>query len=79
MRWVRFYQDGSYYAENLDGIHWADAPIPWRWHRCHKWSRAYFDTGYVERCACGGIRVNLGPWLERNSRLHQRKRRCFAR
>ncbi len=77
--WKRFYEDGIYYAENLGGVEWADAPIPRRWHRCRAQSRAYFNTGYIERCACGAYRQNLTFWLDRNSRLRLRKRHRFAR
>lgn len=78
--WTRFYSDGIYYAEHRGGVSWYDAPVPRRWHRCRPQNRAYFAaSGYVERCACGAIRGNFGPWAERNSRLRLRKRNPFAR
>lgn len=58
------------WIEHLDGIPWYKAPIPRRWHRCKPqtkgWLR-YFTR--VQRCACGGIRMDgHHGWAERNSR-----------
>ncbi len=77
--WVQYFQDGIYFAENLGGVSWHDAPIPRRWHRCGAQSRALFSSGYVERCACGAIRANrfLGScWLERNTRRRENRFAC---
>ena len=69
-RWVRFYEseNGADYAENLDGVHWIDAPLPRRLHRCAAQSRGYFNGRLARRCACGAIAGAFGPWLNRNSR-----------
>jgi hypothetical protein len=52
---------------------WYNAPVPRRWHRCHVVTSGRISTGALyERCACGGIRRNGGPWMERNSRRRDR-------
>jgi hypothetical protein len=55
---------------NLDGVWWYEAPKPRRFHRCRVQTFGYLRSGAtVERCACGGIRMDsLGPWIDRNSR-----------
>lgn len=46
---------------------WYNLPKPRRWHRCRVVHEATMDDGvHVERCACGGIRLNHGRWMERN-------------
>ena len=47
---------------------WYDAPLPRRLHRCRPASSGNVSATFVERCACGAIRLNRGPWDERNSR-----------
>lgn len=47
---------------------WMRAPLPLRFHRCVPTTTALLITGRVERCACGGIRLDGGMWLRRNSR-----------
>lgn len=53
-----------------NGIPWYQAPRPHRWHRCQPWTAgATAELGLVERCACGGIRLDgNGPWMKRNQR-----------
>jgi hypothetical protein len=53
-----------------EGVAWYDAPVPRRWHRCIPQTLAVHGGRLVERCACGGIRIDgpRGPWMERNSR-----------
>jgi hypothetical protein len=47
---------------------WYNQPRPRRWHRCRVVHGGVLDDGVlVERCACGGIRLNGGRWMERNS------------
>jgi hypothetical protein len=54
---------------------WYNAPLPRRWHRCYVAQSGRIGTGALyERCACGGIRRNGGPWMERNSRRRGRQR-----
>lgn len=76
-RWVRFYDNGANWAENLDGVSWFGTPIPGRWHYCRSQSRGHFDGHYVRRCSCGaiasGIRPDDGTWCERNTRVRRRK------
>jgi len=60
--------DGDVEVENLDGVHWGDAPLP-RWlHRCRVQTRGWIRYSRFERCACGAIRMNGGRWGSRNSR-----------
>lgn len=65
-------EDGSTQIEELDGISWADAPIPRRWHKCAPQTKGWLNYfTQVFRCACGAIaRVDGGElyWMEKNSR-----------
>ncbi len=61
---------------NRDGILWADAPLPRRWHRCKVWTapgpNAWKDRilqGFDGRCACGAIKWE-GHWMRKNERRH---------
>lgn len=66
--------------KHRDGVSWLDAPPPRRWHRCKPQSTGPAGPGgYVERCACGAIRMPTftdpnPPWAERNSRRRRRNR-----
>lgn len=51
-------------VRNIDGVEWADAPVPPRRHSC--WPQTV-ALG-VARCACGATRAPSGMWIERNSR-----------
>jgi hypothetical protein len=56
------------YMCHLDGVSVQDAPIPGRFHRC--WPQTWSLVGlsrFVDRCPCGGVRVNGGRWMERNT------------
>lgn len=53
-----------------DGVPWALAPLPRRWHLCQVWSwgLTYYGTPYAY-CACGARRVGLaGWWKDKNRR-----------
>jgi hypothetical protein len=54
--------------EHVGGVAWHQAPIPRRWHRCRAQTYGQHGLDQIERCACGGIRLNGQVWLERNSR-----------
>ena len=45
---------------------WYNLPKPRRWHRCRAVQEAAMDGRLIERCACGGIRIDGGRWMERN-------------
>ena len=47
---------------------WFEAPLPWRWHQCRTQTCGVINSAFIERCACGAVRMNHGSWLERNSR-----------
>lgn len=61
--------DGFTHKRNL---WWHEARIPWRWHRCRPWTQGNYESSsthaYIERCACGAIRIDHGSWLDRNAR-----------
>jgi hypothetical protein len=58
------------YVEHLHGVDWDDAPQPPRRHACWPQSRAVLGGGMrAERCACGAYRDELGPWIDRNTRM----------
>ena len=81
LRWIRTYETGPDYTESIGGILWADAGLPYPWHRCEPQTRGWFGLNYVERCACGAIRDrNRGPWLDRNqTRKHRQRERREAK
>lgn len=73
--WVRTYENGIDYSESLDGVIWADAPLPRRWHRCTPQTRGWLGANYTERCACGATRLRAsGPWIYKNETRKGRKR-----
>lgn len=61
--------------ENLNGVPWHKAPLPRRWHRCQAQTRGWDMLTYIERCACGAIRLNGRGWLDRNSTRRSRRAR----
>ncbi len=51
---------------------WYRQPLPPADHQCRTAQSGAISTGaFYERCACGGISRNGGPWMERNSRRKQ--------
>lgn len=62
-------------VKNLDGVSWADAPLPRRWHRC--WAQTVcMDRGtFIARCACGAMQMNGDGWGLRNERRRRGHRR----
>lgn len=63
--------DESTEVWHLDGVAWADAPLPRRFHRCRPQTKG--TTGFfirVQRCACGAYRDNYLIWIRRNERRH---------
>lgn len=62
--------------KHLDGVVWADAPKPSRFHRCSSQTRGWdYSNGQVliiDRCACGAISLRFRGekvhWSDRNSR-----------
>lgn len=57
-----------------DGISWHEAPLPPVRHRCEAWTKGWSGLTLVERCACGGIRMDgrFGTWSEVNKRKGER-------
>lgn len=53
---------------NKDGVSWAEAPKPFFIHRCKTQTTGWIGFMQVQRCACGGSKIDDGPWIERNSR-----------
>jgi len=54
---------------NVGDVWWYEAPIPPKRHQCETHtSGTVRHVGMVQRCACGAIKVNDSPWLDRNSR-----------
>jgi hypothetical protein len=71
--WVRSYEHGTDCLESLDGIAWPDAPLPPSRHGCKAQTRGWFGMNYVERCACGAVRLSAShPWMERNATRRSR-------
>lgn len=58
---------------HVDGVAWHDAPVPRRRHRCSPQTKAWYKPfDFIERCACGALRRNGGPWIDRNERRQSR-------
>lgn len=50
---------------------WFNQPKPSRWHKCVAAESGLVGGDFVDRCACGGIRVRDrwdDKWSDRNSR-----------
>ena len=75
--WIRTYENGADFIESIDGIDWADAPLPYPWHKCWPQTRGWFGLNYTERCACGATRLDgrHGHWMEKNQTRSARKTR----
>jgi hypothetical protein len=58
------------WVKHTFGRPWWQAPLPKKWHRCKAWSIIIMPDASVERCACGGIRIDHRMWVERNQRRH---------
>lgn len=54
-------------TEHLYGVRWHEAPLPRRWHRCWAQTTGWYGVTRVERCACGGIRLDGRRWSDRNA------------
>lgn len=57
-------------VSHVGGVPWHEAPLPGLWHSCRPQSSGRFGSiDMVERCACGGARIDgKGDWLDKNSR-----------
>lgn len=60
--------DGHVKLHHKDGLGWWKAPIPKRFHRCRVQTYGYLNLTFIERCACGAMRMDGGRWMARNSR-----------
>lgn len=61
---------GSQRPVHRGGVPWDEAPLPPRWHRCYPHSGVWHHTEmetWLERCPCGGRRIEGRPWTARNS------------
>jgi hypothetical protein len=67
-------EDRSVEMEHRDGLSWWEAPVPRRLHRCKPQTRGYLNWfTFVERCACGAIRMDGSHWMDRNSTRKRRR------
>jgi len=59
-------------TRNRNGVHFSRAPLPGKHHRCEPWTTTQVTIRgrlvVSDRCACGAIRTNGGPWSGVNSR-----------
>lgn len=75
-RWVQGNKPGDVdRLEHINGVTWNMAPVPVRWHFCTAWTRGWtglYDLRYIERCACGAIRLDgqgrPTVWANKNTR-----------
>lgn len=73
MSYVIVQRAAGFRLEHWDGIPWHEAPLPRRWHRCKAWTRGCVSIfTYVERCACGSIRLDRLVWIEKNQRRKEK-------
>lgn len=57
------------------GVWWHEAPLPRRWHRCRPQTVGWVNLfTWVERCACGAIKVDNGVWHNKNQTRKAQKR-----
>lgn len=50
--------------EHLNGVPWEEAPRPRRFHRHWAQTRGVADLRMIERCPCGGLRIDgYGGWM----------------
>ena len=55
--------------QHRGGVWWHEAPIPPADHECWVQTSGWLNSMRVERCACGGTRLNQrGDWFDRNTR-----------
>lgn len=74
--WIRTYENGLDWIESRGGVEWSAARLPLSWHRCKPQTRAQMGSDYVERCACGAVRLDgADPWMERNQTRTARRRK----
>ena len=56
-------------VQHRGGVWWHEAPIPPADHECWVQTSGWLNSMRVERCACGGTRLNRrGDWFDRNTR-----------
>lgn len=68
MKTPNFISDGHNY--HIDGIPWWKAKIPPRLHFCkpQTWGIPSTLPYHIYRCRCGAVKINSGPWMDKNSR-----------
>lgn len=50
--------------------------LPGWFHRCRTIRSGTVSGVFVERCACGGTRMDSGPWVHKNeNRIHRLRAR----
>jgi hypothetical protein len=66
-RWeARTWKQGPWH---LDDIPFFDAPKPPKNHKCWAQTWGVNSSGSeLERCPCGGMRIHLTQWMDRNTR-----------
>jgi hypothetical protein len=59
-------------ATHRRGVAWNEhrPPLPWLHWRCRPQTTQRVDGILVQRCRCGAIREDHGPWSQVNSRRH---------
>lgn len=60
-------------VRHLDGVPWHLARMPRPGHNCWPQTSGLQDIDQIDRCPCGAIRLDGGPWLERNTRRPERE------
>jgi hypothetical protein len=68
--WIKSFEHGNEWAENLNGVDWYEAKSPrwWQrpWHKHAPQTRGRVGGGYIERCVCGAARPDSdGSWITR--------------
>lgn len=63
-RYIEAYRarDGGTVLAHLDGVPWWEAPAPPAGHRHWVQTWAWIGGEQVERCPCGAMRFEGGPW-----------------
>jgi len=67
-------------VQDVGGVPWYNAPLPRRWHRCRRQTYGWIGMDYVERCACGAMRLSgRGGWMDKNERRKSHVRKVGRR
>lgn len=72
---VGSWDGGRFEVAHRNGVPWFEAPLPHRFHRCKVQTQGWVDLDFIERCACGAVRLQRSGWWRKNETRKNRKRK----